>query len=89
MEVKIQSFLATAVPLYVQEIKEGKRATIWEKKEMLAYILEKGDQFLYGGKQCADVANAIAEAIANLSFCQGGIKIFGLHFENATEGYDI
>jgi len=89
METKIQGFLSTAVPLYAQEIKEGKRATIWDvasrKKEILDYILEKGDQFFYGGKQTADVANAIAETIANLSFVQGGITTFGLHFENTMD----
>lgn len=48
-------------------------------------IAEKGDNILYKSKKKGESAkafNAMAEAVTILSFAPGGIKIFGMHFEN-------
>ncbi len=45
---------------------------------------EKGDILLYGSKkkgEVADLFNRLARAITILSYCPGGIDIFGCHFE--------
>jgi hypothetical protein len=47
-------------------------------------LAEKGDVLLFGSKQkgqAADLFNRLARAIAVLSFCPGGVHLFGRHWQ--------
>ena len=78
--------LATAVPLWVLRLREQPWAQIAERlPELGTLICEHGDVILFGSKKRGEAAegfNALAEAIAALSFVPGGITIFGQHWEN-------
>lgn len=86
----LQEFLQMAVPLWIMRFK----GLPWEDlkqvmKESETVLEESGElatfaQFKQG--QSAKAFNAIAKAIAALSFVPGGIEIFGRHFETKYEG---
>jgi len=82
--------MAAAVPLHIMQLKEkgGPNADDMAEAQKTSGMLgERGDVLLFGpgkkGKkgECADLFNRTARAIAVLSFCPGGITIFGYHFE--------
>ena len=78
--------MSCAVPLYIMQIKQkgGVSEEDFQKaKECSTLLASKGDVLQYGGGkkgEVADVFNKTAFAIAVLSFCPGGIKIFGQHY---------
>jgi hypothetical protein len=48
-------------------------------------IVWKGDVLQFGSKKRGEAAkafNALAEGLAALSFCEGGVTFLGLHFES-------
>lgn len=44
-------------------------------------VAEKGDVLMYGGKGCASAFNALAEGLAILALCPGGVRFAGRHWE--------
>lgn len=82
------AFVSAAVPLRImailQEYGEPMQQHWNEAGDIGQLLAEKGDLVLFkGGKkgEAAAVANALAQAIAVLSFLPGGIEIFGQRFE--------
>lgn len=79
--------MQTAVPLHIMQIKErgGPNAEDMVGAQKTSTMLgERGDVLLFGGGkkgECADLFNRTARAIAILSFCPGGVDLFGQHFE--------
>jgi hypothetical protein len=61
----------------------------WAKAREFSSVLgERGDVLLFGGGkkgESADLFNRTAAAIAVLSFCPGGVSLFGSHFEANKE----
>lgn len=83
-----------AVPLNILRFKENGGPTqedIINAQVTSDLLGEHGDLLLYGGKprklkngellSCADLFNKTAKAIAVISFCPGGVTIFGSTFE--------
>ena len=85
----LSSTLQLAVPLWIERL----RGAPWEHVERRArecsqVIAEHGDNLLFRSKKKGDTAeafNRLAEGIACLSFCPGGVKIFGEHWEAVLE----
>lgn len=79
--------LSAAVPLHigVLEGKGGPSQQDYEAARSFASELgEHGDILLYRGKKQGETAalfNKLARATAVLSFCPGGVKIFGTLYE--------
>lgn len=80
--------MAAAVPLYIMRMldNDGPGEEDFKKARLASRLLgEKGDLLLFGGGkkkgEVAHIFNETAKAIAVLSFCPGGINIFGQHFE--------
>lgn len=80
--------LSAAVPLWILDIKEKGGLSdndFIEAKQVSSLLGSKGDVLLFGGSkkrgEVADLFNKVAKAIAVLSFCPGGITIFGQTFE--------
>ena len=80
--------LATAVPLHIERFRRS--ATGWPSdddfREMESFgevLGEKGDVLLFGGKkgEAADLFNRLARAIAIMSFCPGGVRVFNQHYD--------
>lgn len=81
----LQEFLQTAVPLWtirfkdlpwedLQEIMKESETILEQSGELAVFVrVKKGET--------AKIFNAVAKAIAALSFVPGGIDIFGRHFE--------
>ena len=81
----LASTLSVAVPMLIHEYKTGQRLLQTPRTDISQLIAEKGDQLMYRGPQTAEVFNALAEGIATLAFCPGGVTLFGLHFEDSLE----
>ena len=83
--------LSAAVPLRILELrsKGGPDDVDLDFARGFAHVLgEKGDILQYRGKkkgETAEIFNGLARAIAVLSFCPGGIKVFGEHWVGETE----
>lgn len=81
----LRASLEVAVPLWQMELKARSFASIVARAQELAQVIaEKGDVILYRGKKKGESAkafNALAEGVAALSYAPGGVRIFGLHFE--------
>jgi hypothetical protein len=79
--------LSAAVPLCIAEYlsRGGPQQDDVERARRFAHTLaEKGDILLYRGRkpgQTSEVFNGLADALAILAFCPGGVKVFGLHFQ--------
>lgn len=79
--------LSAAIPLHIIALKEkgGPDATDLKKATDFSMILgERGDRLLFGSKkkgEVADLFNQMARACAVLAFCQGGVTLFGSHWE--------
>lgn len=61
----------------------------WKAAAEFGQVLaEKGDVLLFGGKkgEAAGLFNGLAHAVTVLSFCPGGITIFGQHYEGGQQG---
>jgi hypothetical protein len=79
--------LEVAVPLWVERIRmRGQTIPSDSARErMIRTIAEHGDDILFRSTKTGATAaafNDLAEALAYLSFCPGGVKAFGLHFES-------
>ena len=84
----LPNMLQMAVPLYVMRLKEkhGPDKDDMKKAQDWSSVMgERGDILLCGGGkkgECAEMFNGTAFAIAVLSFCQGGVEVFGQHWES-------
>ena len=81
--------LSAAVPLWILELKEkgGPTREDWNwLKEAENILTNTGEAILYRTKKgdTARAFNAVAKAIAILSFVPGGIEIFGSHWESES-----
>jgi hypothetical protein len=80
--------LQCAVPLWMLRIQGngGVTDSDIERVRVFGQVLgEKGDVLMFGSKkkgEAADLFNRLAEAIAVMSFCPGGVKIFGEHWQS-------
>lgn len=81
--------LEVAVPLWQERVAslsaDERLAKVGDISQMLA---EKGDVLQYGGGKRGEAAacfNALAEGLAILSYCPGGVTFLGQHWE-AAEG---
>ena len=84
----LQATLEIAVPLWIEKLKQQSPEYRLERaKAHVDTIASKGDIILYRSKKTGETAaafNALAEAIAVLSFQPGGVTVFGLHFETIS-----
>lgn len=73
--------LEVAVPLWISQLREVPWKLIDARREpCMLMIAEHGDDILFKSKRQGDTAkafNALAEAVAILSFIPGGVKVFG------------
>lgn len=82
--------LSAAVPLWIAGLQDRGGPTDKELDELRGFrqeLSEHGDRLLFGGKpgEAADMFNRLARSIAILSYCPGGITVFGQHYETITE----
>lgn len=83
--------MAAAVPLHIMRLQEkgGPDAADMKKAQETSDMLgERGDVLLFGGGkkgETADLFNRTAHAVAVLTFCPGGVDLFGQHFEAVRE----
>ena len=79
--------MALAVPLYIAKLKAkgGPDAEDYKRATEFSSVLgERGDILLFGGGkkgECADMFDKCAFSVSVLSFCPGGVTVFGSHFE--------
>jgi len=82
--------LSAAVPLHIFQLidKNGPDdVDLSGLKEVSNLLCEKGDRLLFGKAKgdkdgvVADIFNKTARAIAVLSFCFGGVKVFGQRYD--------
>jgi len=79
--------MQAAVPLHIMRLKEKGGPTdedMSEARKTSDILGERGDVLLFGGGkkgEAADQFNRTAHAIAVLSFCPGGVTIFGTTFD--------
>ena len=81
-------YLDFMVPLALLELRQSGGAT-WDDVAVMQSrvkpFCEEGDNLLYGGGKTGSIgrlAAHLAEGIAVLSFVEGGIKVFGRHWES-------
>lgn len=80
-------FLSAAVPLRMMELvgRGGPTTDDMTRAQAASNLLgEKGDVLLFGSNrkgEAAYIANELAFSIAVLSFCPGGVRTFGQHFD--------
>lgn len=86
------SAMSAAVPLRIEALKQKGGPSdedLKRAREVGVLLAEKGDVFLFGGGkkgEAADLFNKVAEAVAVLAFCPGGVKLFGSTFEANPKG---
>lgn len=85
MNTLLPDLLSVAVPLWIDKIKSEPFETIQARAKIcFGTIAHKGDTILFKSKKKGETAegfNRLAEGIACLSFCPGGVTAFGSHFE--------
>ena len=77
------STLAVAVPLWVELIAADASADQLRERatRCSAILATNGDALMFRTKgTTADVFNALAEGVACMAFCPGGVKCFGSHW---------
>ena len=78
--------LEVAIPIWVNSLKHLPWSYLAEQAGKCAGIVaEKGDILQYRSSvkgETAKAFNALAEGLAILSFCPGGVKFMGRHWEN-------
>ena len=87
----LKSALGAAVPLWIEQLRPlGREAIFARVKELQAAEIRDGmpligaEELLFRGSKPGDSArafNAVAEALACLSFCPGGVRAFGGHWD--------
>jgi len=85
---ELAMLLGVAVPLWITRLlnRDGPRTEDFTRIAGYSDELGSADAVLCGSKQPGAIAsffNKLAEAMAVLSFCPGGIELFGLHYESA------
>ena len=84
--VLLEAALSASVPLFVDELKRRPLAELVSEGPHLAQVIvEHGDNILYRGKKKGETAtafNALARALAIMSFMPGGVRFGSLHFES-------
>lgn len=86
-EVLLQTSLQIAVPIWIERVRSmTPDARIARAHEAVDVIASAGDTILYRvpGKTAKNF-NVLAEAIAIMAFCPGGVTVFGEHWE-ASDG---
>ncbi|RLB91506.1 MAG: hypothetical protein DRH50_10965 [Deltaproteobacteria bacterium] len=84
----LKFFLDMSVPLRVMELKQrgGPAKDDFERVHSYLPLLGEEGNFLWMRSEkkgtTAKVANAVADAIAVLSFSPGGVTLFGRHWES-------
>jgi hypothetical protein len=84
--------LSAAVPLRILEYERsgGPSPDDVERARRYANVLaEKGDRLLFRSKkpgETADMFNGLADAVAVMAFCPGGVTTFGQHYEATVKG---
>lgn len=82
--------LDAAVPLWILEFRELPREEVLGRARGLEEVIAAhGDDLLFGGRRCAEAFNAVAKGIAALSFCPGGVTVFGRHWEADAEPFGM
>ena len=80
----LSASLSAAVPLWIERLKSQPWEVLDQRRsQCIDVIASHGDNILYRSKKPGGTAkafNALAEAIAILSFAPGGVRIFGLEF---------
>ena len=82
--------LSAAVPLRIMELEERggpSEEDIATCQGWSDQLGEQGDVLLFGGGkkgQAAHLFNQLAKSIAILSFCPGGVRLFGEHWESES-----
>lgn len=83
----LEATLSCAVPLHAEEMKRVPYEELVKRAHEYAQIVgEKGDVIQFKSKTkgaTAEAFNALAKALAVLSFSPGGVRFMGMHFENA------
>ncbi len=83
----LPGMLEVSVRLRMAEMESEGGPTSDDFKEATAFgqeLSEHGDDLLFQSKKqgrSAELFNKLAHAVTVLSFCPGGIKIFGTHYE--------
>lgn len=81
----LTSTLQLAVPMWIDRLRGNPWEAIQERAKVCSqHIAEHGDLILFKGKkkgESAEAFNRLAEGIACLAFCPGGVKLFGSHWE--------
>lgn len=87
--------LSASVPLHIMRLKEKggpDKEDFIKCKEFSDILAEKGDRLLFPSRskkkkegETAMLFNRLSHSIAVLSFCPGGITIFGNHYETKKE----
>jgi hypothetical protein len=83
----LKTHLEAMVPLAIQVINDNGGITdehINRARRIAWEIAEHGDIILYKSDkkgESARVVNELVEGLAVLSFCPGGVRFMGLHFE--------
>lgn len=76
--------LAAAIPLWIHELKDKPWAYVAARAQRSAQeVAEHGDIIQFKAKKHGETAaafNALAEGLAALSFCPGGVKFLGDHW---------
>lgn len=76
--------LQVAVPMWQEKLRRQAWSDIAARMPELSNIIaSKGDVILYRGKKRGETAaafNALAEAVAAMSFVPGGVQVFGIRF---------
>ena len=98
MEYKLsllQSALSCSVPLLIAELRQlpaeafAEQWLAWSSYEAVRATGALDEQVIYREEgKTAQAFNGLAQAIAALAFCPGGITIFGQHWE-ATRYPDV
>lgn len=78
--------LSAAVPMHVMELRRmPMRAVLDIARACGQVVAEKGDIIQFKSKKKGETAaafNALARGLACASFCPGGVRFLGLHFED-------
>jgi hypothetical protein len=80
--------LSAAVPLWIERLRTTPLAELMKRAPELADVIaSKGDVLQYKRKkgESAHAFNALAEALAIMSFCPGGVTFAGDHWESTHQ----
>jgi hypothetical protein len=82
----LRATLQVAVPMWIEKLKARSLAEIQERSHSVLadVIASRGDVLQFASKktrrQTAEAFNALAEGLAGLGFCPGGVRFAGDHY---------